>query len=66
MFAPKSLCGLSDLIKEHGLSEDDLNQPMEREHCEEIAIRVSRDWESLATEIGFAEFEVNDIQDGYR
>jgi hypothetical protein len=63
MFAPERL---SSLIKDHGLSEDDLNRPMKREHYEEIAIRVSRDWERLATEIGFEEFEVHDIQDRYR
>ena len=54
---------LSDLIKENGLTEDDLNQPMKREHCDEVATRVGRDWESLATSIEFEEYEVNDIQD---
>ena len=46
MIAPKCL---HDLTKEYGLSEDDLNQPMKLEHCDEVAIRVGRDWERLAT-----------------
>ena len=56
---------LSDLIREHGLNEDDLNQPMTLEHCEEIALRLYQIWERIATILGFEDFEVHDIQQAH-
>ena len=63
MIQPKSL---NSLIKESGLTKDDLNKRMKREHCDRIATLVGQDWESLATAIRFKEFEVNDIKEKYR
>ena len=62
MIQPKSL---NSLIKESGLTKDDLNKPMKPEHYDKIATLVGQDWESLATAIGFEEFEVNDIKEAY-
>ena len=56
---------LSNLIKEHGLTEDDLNQPIKPEHCDTIAIQVGQDWDNLATAIGFEKNEVDDIKEEY-
>ena len=59
------MLALSDLIREHGLNEDDLNQPMTLEHCEEIALRLYHVWERIATILGFEDFEVHDIQQAH-
>ena len=59
------MLALSDLIREYGLNEDDLNQPMTLEHCEEIALRLYQVWERIATILGFEDFEVHDIQQAH-
>ena len=63
MIKPKSL---SSLIRESGLTEDDLNQPVKSEHCDHIAKLLGRDWECLAASIGFEEYEVDNIKEDYR
>ena len=57
-----NLKSLSDLIKEYGLTEMDLNQPVSSQHCDRIAINVGADWERLATAIGFEDYEIGDIR----
>jgi hypothetical protein len=62
MIKPKSL---SSLMKEKGLTDVDLNQPIKCEHCDQIAILLGQDWESLAPLIGFGKYEVDDIKEEY-
>ena len=59
MIKPKSL---SSLIRESGLTEDDLNQPVKSEHCDYIAKLLGQDWECLAASIGFEKYEVDNIK----
>ena len=57
------LKSLSDLIKENGLTEYDLNKPMTFKHCNKIAIRIGEDWERLATYIEIDTVEVDHIKE---
>ena len=52
-------------MREKGLTDDDLNQPIKCEHCDQIAILLGQDWESLATSIGFGKYEIDDIKEEY-
>ena len=54
---------LTDLIKESGHAEKDLNQQMREEHCHEIAMLVGKDWETLAAFIGIPTIDVDDIKE---
>ena len=63
MSAPKSL---SDLLKDNGLTEEDLKQEVKEEHCHMIAMQVGRDWQTLATFIGVSDIDVDDIKEMYQ
>ena len=48
-----------------GVTKEELNKAINLEHRNEIAIKIGKDWETLATCIGIAPQEVFDLKETY-
>ena len=56
---------MDDLLARTGVTRKELNRPLREDHRNDIAVRIGKDWESLATFIGVAPQDVYDIIEVY-
>ena len=61
----RTMAGLDVFLASKGVTKEELNKAINLEQRNEIAIKIGKDWETLATCIGIAPQEVFDLKETY-